>query len=194
MPGGSGSGSNPSAQDPFVCSRCARTGPTCCRLLPGQEEFCFPVSLEEKARIREVAADKGGFELQANSEAFLQHVARLFPGEEAEVRALFHPRKEHIRLAVDADGACRFLGASGCRLPREVRPYYCRLFPFWVAEGGVTAFDSPTCLARQESVSIRRLLAALGARASEVKDLYGRLRLLWGLPPAKGLKPVKKGF
>lgn len=180
--------------DPTVCKRCALQGPTCCRLEPGQDEFCFPLSQKEKERIQDFQPDAGGFALQENTEGFLVHVQRLFPDEQDFIRELFPPRKFHFRLAVDDKGACRFLGSAGCRIPQELRPYYCRLFPFWVVNGTISVFDAVSCLARREAVHLLRLYDIFGLNAAQVRDLMGRLRLAWGLPPTSGMKPVKRSF
>lgn len=180
--------------DPGVCARCAAQGPTCCHLAPGHEEFCFPVSDMEKNRILEVMSCRGGFVLEKNSEAFVDNVRRLFPGEENVVRELFPESQSHYRLAIGKDGACRFLGASGCSIPREIRPYYCRLFPFWMVGNEVIIFDSESCLARREARTLKRMLDNIGITRADVRDLFGRLRLAWNLPPARGMSTVKKGF
>ena len=67
--------------DPHVCARCAASGPTCCTLTPGQEEFCFPLSEIERHRILEAGAGKGFFAQEANTSAFLDNLRKLFPGE-----------------------------------------------------------------------------------------------------------------
>lgn len=180
--------------DSDVCRRCSLQGPTCCRIAPGQEEFCFPLSQTEKERIQEHVPHTGGFELQDNTEAFIDHVCRLFPGEEEEVRKLFPAGKQHFRLAIDSMGACRFLGPEGCEVPKKARPYYCRLFPFWMVDCEVIFFDSPICLVRREERTLTRMLNALDTNKATAKDLYGRLRLVWGLPPRRGACAVKKGF
>lgn len=186
--------SAPLSSDPEVCRRCARQGPTCCTLSPGQEEFCFPLSLKEKERMQELKPDTGGFALQDNGKDFADSMARLFPGEETLVRELFPKHRQHFRLAVAENGDCRFLGASGCVLPAEARPYYCRLYPFWMANERITYFDSPRCLARRESRGLNGLIEALGATAATIRDLHGRLRLAWGFPPRPGMPAVTKGF
>lgn len=180
--------------DSDICRRCSLVGPTCCRIATGQEDFCFPLSQTEKERIQEHVPHTGGFAISPNSKAFIDYACRLFPGEEDAIRALFPEGKEHFRLAVDTLGACRFLGPEGCEIPQEVRPYYCRLFPFWMVECEVIFFDSPTCLARREEKSLNRMLRSLDMTRAAVTDLYGRLRLVWGLPPTKGACKVKKGF
>ncbi|MFW5836638.1 MAG: zinc/iron-chelating domain-containing protein, partial [Desulfovibrionaceae bacterium] len=90
--------------NPDICTRCAATGPTCCRLHPGGEELLFPISELEKHRIQEVLPDTGGFVQLPNSKAFLDNMARLFPKEKDLLTVLFHPRKHHCSLATDATG------------------------------------------------------------------------------------------
>lgn len=180
--------------DPHVCARCAAQGPTCCRLTPGQEEVCFPVSIEEKNRIQDILPHTGGFELQQTTAAFVDNVVRLFPDEREFVKKVFPVGKDHFRLAVDRTGKCRFLGASGCVLPHEVRPYYCRIFPFWYHSGKLIVFDFPGCLAVKEARGTGALLKSLDTNVTRIKDLVARLRLVWGLSPEIGLPKVKKGF
>lgn len=173
--------------DPHVCARCARKGPTCCQLEPGNEEFCFPLSEMERDRIlQHLAGDEGAFAQQANTKGFVENLYKLFPGEREAVDRLFPRTKFHIRLAVDQEGRCRLLGSQGCRLPREIRPYYCRLFPFWFA-GGLSVFTSSRCLVQREARTPRRMLALIGETEKRLKELYGRLRLAWGLAPRRGM-------
>ena len=180
-----------SASDAPVCARCAAAGPTCCSLPPGQEEVCFPVSEMERARI--VEADGlavGGFVHQANTEAFLAQMGRLFPRDRKILSTIFPPGGDHLRLAVDPKGNCVFLRADGCRLPRDARPYYCRLFPFWLSGGTVTAFAATGCLVHREGRAVSRMLALLAYGEAGVRELHGRLRLAWGLPPKEGMPRV----
>ncbi|WP_243546912.1 YkgJ family cysteine cluster protein [Pseudodesulfovibrio tunisiensis] len=180
--------------DPDVCARCAGQGPTCCRISPGNEEHCFPISPREKERIREAVPFTGGFVPEPNSAAFRNNLCNLFPGEGRVLAELFPDDDEHYRLALDSTGACRFLGPAGCEIPVEVRPYFCRIFPFWVVGDTVTFFDSPFCLARREGRNLGPMLDLFGLTRARVRDLYGRLRLVWGLPPAKGMRKVTKTF
>lgn len=172
--------------DPHVCARCAATGPTCCVLTPGQEEFCFPLSEIERHRILETGAGKGFFAQEPNSSAFLDNLRKLFPGEEERLEQLFPARGFHHRLATGPDGRCMLLGPRGCTLPREARPYYCRLFPLWPERGEVMVFGAGRCLARQEARGLLPLLRLLGESETNLRHLHGRLRLAWGLTPRDG--------
>ncbi len=171
-----------------ICSRCAAAGPTCCELSPGQEELCFPISEMERHRIVEhVGLTRGAFTPEPNSHAFLANLRRLFPRERQALEALFPETGRHLRLSVTPAGRCVFLRATGCRLPRAARPYYCRLFPFWVAGGRVTAFAAAQCLVHRQGRTVPGMLALLLATEAGVRELHGRLRLAWGLPPQEGM-------
>ena len=184
-------GNTPPPADPAICARCATAGPTCCELTPGHEDQCFPVSEMERARIVE-ATDLalGALTPQANTAAFLASMHRLFPRERAEVDALFPASGRHLRLSVTASGRCVFLRAEGCGLPRAARPYYCRLFPFWMASGRVSAFAATGCLVHRQGRTVAGMLALLDMTEARVRHLHGRLRLAWGLPPREGMPVV----
>lgn len=126
------------------------------------------------------------FQSQENTPDFLDNLCRLFPGEEEEVRALFPQRGIHDRLAVtdNASGSlsCRLLGPEGCTLPRDARPLYCRLFPFWVRGGSVLYFDFQDCQAVRERRGPGQMYQALGMDEGEARELYAALRQAWGLP------------
>ena len=103
--------------DPHVCKRCTDRGPTCCRLEPGEEKVCFPVSEMERDRILESFPDKGAFVQEANNKPFVDNLKRLFPKEKKLFDELFPEVKFHLRLATRPDGTCVFLGPEGCVLP-----------------------------------------------------------------------------
>lgn len=170
--------------DPFVCARCGAKGPTCCELTPGTEEVCFPVSEYERERILECVPDSGSFALQVNTPIFIENMLRLFPGQRRTVKELFPPGGAHYRLEVDSGGTCLFLGSEGCILPKEVRPLYCRIFPFWTDESGrITLLEVENCLAQRENKTPGKLFKALGVTQAEVRELHSSLRIAWGFAP-----------
>jgi Fe-S-cluster containining protein len=42
-------------------------------------------------------------------------------------------------------GDCHFLTPAGCRLPMEVRPVVCRLYPYGYTEQGLTGIEDDYC-------------------------------------------------
>lgn len=173
------------AVNPHVCARCAEERGTCCSLTPGDEEHCFPLSRPEWERMLDYCQHVGGFAESPNSPLFLANMRALFPGEEREIERLFPGHAWHMRLAVNSRGDCLFLGSEGCRLPREVRPWYCRIFPFWVRGGQVTMFAVPGCQAYMEARRAPAALPLYGLTDKDILLLYGQLRLAWGLPPER---------
>lgn len=171
----------PSVSDAEVCARCARGSGTCCTLSPGQEEFCFPLSAAERAAMEAAGAGPECFHRQENTPGFVDNLCRLFPGEDEALRALFPPGESHDRLGLTDTLACRLLGPGGCALSREARPYYCRLFPFWVRGGAVLYFDFQQCLAVRERRGSGQMYTALGMGEGDARELYACLRQAWGL-------------
>lgn len=181
------------ATDPEICASCAKTGPTCCQLKPGQEEYCFPLSEMERDRILDCSQSwKGAFARESNTENFVDNLRKLFPADRRAVREIFSLTKHHIRLATRSDGSCMLLGKSGCLLPVEARPYYCRLFPLWVVGKKITMFNPSRCKAREASSDTSKILTLLGMSRSKIYELHGRLRLAWGLPPREGMPFIER--
>jgi len=168
-------------RDADDCRRCAEVSGTCCCLTPGNEEFCFPLSTLERAAMEAAGADTAKFFAQSNTPGFVDNLCRLFPGEDVRLRGMFPAEGLHDRLALAPSGACLLLGPEGCRLPREARPLYCRLFPFWVRNGRQMYFEFKDCQALRESQGGAGLLRRLGMTEKDVLDLYHRLRRAWGL-------------
>lgn len=171
------------AEDPHICSRCAQVHTTCCFVTPGNEEHCFPLSESEWKRIIEYCDNTGGFAEQRNSPSFLDTMKRLFPHDSTALAREFPAHGTHRTLASRENGVCYFLTEAGCRLPRDVRPWYCRLYPFWIRSGMLTMFTSTDCLVCRESINIPEALAFVDMSQKEVRRIFGQLRIAWGLDP-----------
>lgn len=169
--------------DPGVCARCAAVGTTCCHVPVGSEEYCFPLSTSEWERIVSYCAEEGGFAEEPNTTPFVDTLKRLFPRDCKKLDALFPEHGTHMRLGSRPDGHCMFLTSQGCRLPREVRPWYCLLFPFWVRGSMLTMFTAAGCLICRETGTVKEALDLLDMSDKDVRTIFGRLRLAWGLDP-----------
>lgn len=173
------------AADAPVCARCAAAGPTCCHARPDEIAYCFPLSDSEERRIRAFDPDLVCPE-EANSLAFLDCMTSLFPDMRGRIPKIFPNGEGHKRLPVTSDGYCVYLGPRGCVLPREIRPWYCLVFPFWVQNDAIIAMRSPDCLARKKIFGLKALMEAFGVTPEYVRHNCARLREAWGLDaPAK---------
>ncbi len=165
--------------DPAVCARCHRGGGGCCRRGKDEAGWAFGLS---RVELETLAA--------ASSLDPKRFATPLPPGEalppEAEslapALASSLLRGGRWRLRADHSGACVFLGAAGCRLPRPARPLFCRLYPFLFGAGGVLlVVASSECLAwRRARGHPRALMRLLGTTRAELRALYQRLVALAG--------------
>jgi len=176
---------SPSLPEPEACARCAARFPTCCRVKTENVECCFPLSGLEQATIKAYAGSGAVMARQENTPLFLRSMRDLFPDERALITASFPPGDAHWRLALTRDGACVFLHPDGCALPREARPAYCRIFPFWVRGREIMHFSLRECQAQREQRGRPSLQRCFGMSDADVLELYATLRRGWGLP----LKP-----
>ena len=176
--------------DPAICALCAQKGTTCCYIAPENAELCFPLSKQEENRLRAHSKEELFLNKAPNSEAFLNVMRSLFPGEDAVITRLFPPSKSHPTLRADKNGYCLYLGPKGCTLPRGSRPWFCKIFPFWVSDGEITGFSAEYCLAARQTITVRGMLKKLGQNEAQIMDTYNRLRLDWGFVPlVPGIKP-----
>ena len=171
------------AGDPGICAACAKAGSTCCYIAPDGSELCFPLSRPEAARLRRQVGSALRLGEAPNSREFLETMYNLFPGESEVVNKIFPAGKKHLTLAVDERGFCVHLGKNGCALPRNVRPWFCRIFPFWIERGNLTGFAAPYCLASRQILTVQGLLRKMGQSESDVLEIYNCLRRDWGFVP-----------
>ena len=75
---------------------------------------------------------------------------------------------------------CTFLGEAGCRLPEDVRPLVCRIYPFSFTEDGLDGEDPeycPTSVLAPGGKNMSRVLGMSRAAAEVLrKQLYVELR------------------
>lgn len=147
-----------------LCVRCAQTQRTCCQIC---EIYITPGDLER------IAADTGEsdfyeYRRPANLEYLDQSDDPLWAA------CVFRPDGTRRVLRRSESEGCLFLGTGGCRLPLEVRPLVCRLYPFEYTEQGLQSVNGTMCpiqlLAPGET-----LLQSLGMDAETAEEWRRRL-------------------
>lgn len=118
---------------------------------------------------------------ELNVPEFINCMHELFPGEKKRINTLFPGKGRHFTLRIRTDGSCIFLGKDGCRLPRPVRPWYCRIFPAWVVGESLTLFLLQDCLISHRAKGPMDGVRMLGATPAHIRALYVRLRKDWGI-------------
>jgi uncharacterized protein len=115
------------AEEEFLCIRCSRHMKTCCQTCevyatPGDvERIAAHTGLSDFHEVRE--AGKASYLEQDDDPAWTQFV--------------FHGGTSRRILKKQENGDCLFLGLHGCRLPLEVRPLICRIYPYSYNEHGI---------------------------------------------------------
>src|SRR5579864_8093717 len=110
----------------FLCVRCARQGKTCCQSC---EVYATP------ADVRRIAAHTGQQDFTefrpADDPIYVNHA-----DDPTWMKYVFQADGTRRVLKREAEGDCTFLGPHGCRLPLEVRPLVCRIYPYDFTEAG----------------------------------------------------------
>ena len=82
-------------------------------------------------------------------------------------------------VSVDAPSIGRRIASA---LPRQARPLYCRIYPFWFKAGRQLYFEFPRCQAQLEAGGGTGLLRRLGMTSEGVRHTYQELCRAWNLP------------
>ncbi len=181
----------------IICRECSRADGGCCRS-PEPEAPGFPLSPAEVDRLAIYAplADrppgKGTIEqisleratmTSPNSPEFLEALEALLPRHKQDIAALFPADGVYRKLRTMPSGDCVFRGEAGCRLPREVRPWYCNLFPMWVRGEAVMLMNPDDCRLCREARSPASAMRLLDMTASDVRRLFAGILREWNLKP-----------
>lgn len=114
-------------EEEFICVRCARHMKTCCQI---SEVYVSP---GDEQRIREHTGETGFSEFRpAEHPSYLDE-----DGDKTWMATVFREDGTRRIMKRRANGDCTFLGEAGCRLPLEVRPLICRLYPFDYDDHGI---------------------------------------------------------
>ncbi len=110
-----------------LCSRCAQRGKTCCQIC---EIYVTPGDVQ---RIGAFVGHFAFFEFREPADP-----RYLDQDDDPEwARCVFRPDGSRRVLRRSSTGDCVFLGPMGCRLPWEVRPLVCRLYPVEYTASGL---------------------------------------------------------
>lgn len=178
-----------SLSDPDICAECAKSEETSCCYHSIMDDIVAPLSESERQYILSAVPWAGGIDFavaEKNSSAFIAQIKKLFSNlDEDVVEHAFPEGGWHYRLAVNGKGKCVLLGASGCLLPRQARPLFCKLFPFWFTGQQLQVFGYEGCLALQTVETVPDLCTAMRKKPEQLSQLYSRLRQAWGLARSK---------
>jgi Fe-S-cluster containining protein len=123
------------------------------------------------------------FESKNNSTFYIRQMLNLFPAMEKSVFEAFPETKKHFELKT-LNNACILLGANGCMLPTDVRPHFCRIYPFWFFEDESQIFQDSECLALQNCETVSEVFLSLGTNPEMLQQIHSQICQDWGLSPS----------
>lgn len=170
-----------SANDNYICLKCSRVNPTCCVLAPGRKQSFFPLSDPEIKIISAYLETDDFFVRQANDQDFIARLTRIIPRPRKLIYKSFPLDNAHSRLKTDHKGQCVLLTSQGCLLPAEIRPVYCRLYPFWFKNDKLTWLKDSLCLAQDQTDNLRDLIRLFGINPLRLKQDFDLMLYNLGL-------------
>jgi uncharacterized protein len=171
-----------SVEPGVVCARCPKAlGRSCCELAPGSDQKLATLTTADMLRIRDhIRRSVDAFaEVEWLSEEAAREYTKVWPLYDGYFR--HGPARWTLRAM---NGACVFHSAStGCRLPAQVRPVACKLYPFsptFVEDSPavqpVTGDEHGRCLAVEEAASTDEVMKAFGLTPETLDALKQTLR------------------
>lgn len=169
-----------------ICKKCFLNNTSCCTLKSGNGEKMMipPVSNPEIERIIDFLGVKDKetiFNAKPNSTFYVRQMLNLFPGMEDAVYKKFPEHERHFELKTKHT-SCILLGPDGCVLPKEIRPHFCRIYPFWFFDQEPHIFQDSDCLALAGCKTIAEVFLALGTNPEALEQIHSRIFQDWELP------------
>ncbi len=152
-----------------ICSQCSALGPTCCC-----KERDILVTVGDIERIEHFIGNSDFFEYRIP-------VDPAYLDQEDDPNWLGYTiRKDGTRRVLKhaSRGVCYFLAENGCRLPLDVRPLVCRLYPFSYTERGIAGIlsECPEYLLPSEETILDALHMSYDEALPWWDSLYTELR------------------
>lgn len=171
-----------------ICKKCFQNQTSCCTLKPDNPEKMMipPVSVPEISRI---LAHINGTRIddivspKPNSAFYAKQMVNLFPDMKDDIYDRFPIDNYHYELKTNGN-SCALLGKQGCMLPKDLRPHFCRIYPFWFFDEEPLLFQDSECLALKSCNTMTEAFLALGTTPDQLKQIHNQICQDWDLQPA----------
>ncbi|MDK2921091.1 MAG: hypothetical protein PWR24_648 [Desulfonauticus sp.] len=156
----------------YICKKCSQLYPTCCTL-NDEQNIIFPLSNLEIEQIKKETKEEFFF-LEKVTTEFLNNLKKIFP-EDKKIFSFFKEKKSYFRLNI-VNKKCIFLTSKGCSLKVKNRPFFCRIYPFWVINRKIVFFKDNNCFAQKKSNQVKELLKIFDYEPEYIFQLYGNYK------------------
>ncbi len=151
-----------------ICGQCHIIGNGCCFLRRNDEKFMFGLTFDEIVKIQIYS------KFEQYQIVTTDNVEKNFSLEMQKFDEIFENTfvgNKRFKLR-SAGGMCIFLTENGCKLPVNMRPFYCRLYPFWVVNDEVILIGAPFCEAMKYQKNLPLLMQKIETDSSQIKKDY----------------------
>lgn len=156
----------------YICSKCAKIYPTCCKI-NNKQDLLFPLTKKEIDILKKKYPRDDFFCKEKITAGFLINLKKIFP-EEKKIFYFFREKNFYFRLSL-IDNRCFFLKEDGCELETNIRPFFCRIYPFWIVNNKISIFKDKQCLA-QKNNDIKELLKIFNYQIEQIFYLFNEYK------------------
>ena len=133
-----------------ICELCHKKGNGCCYFIPTGENQQIGLFIDDIKKIETfLNIDMDNFiTIKEVSQKFIEF---LYSTTSPLLDMIFYKNRAYLLKTVEHK--CIFLSDDGCKLPIDIRPLYCRVYPFWASPDfkNIFVLSSYDCLAQSHS-------------------------------------------
>jgi Fe-S-cluster containining protein len=159
----------------YICQECHETKYGCCNFTGEPNSIEIGISIPEAIIIQKATklSISDFLERDTINPLLVDSIARSI---HPNFKQIFY---KNIRYKLKTvDNKCIFLTDQGCQLPRNIRPHYCNLYPFWLMpdEDRLQVLINPDCLAQTRALNIVELLKLFGINRNDIINEFYALQ------------------
>ena len=160
-----------------ICARCHKMGLGCCFFKETANNIQIGIFYDDILKIEGfIGQDKNHFIVR---EEISNNIRESLSKKAHPVFDKIYHKNSSFKLKV-VDGQCIFLADSGCKLPEDKRPLYCRIYPFWLSFDNrhINVLSSYDCLAQKKStLSWAVVNQHFGYSEEYIRELFREIEL-----------------
>ena len=133
-----------------ICAECHRLGNGCCSLTDTEGKFQIGIFAEDIYRIEMHTSFRRNYFVVKDK--VTDEILDFLSNTNYSLFNNIFYNNNRLKLQT-INGNCIFLKENGCCLSTNVRPLYCRVYPFWPSKNyqNIYILSSNDCLAQEES-------------------------------------------
>ena len=158
-----------------TCVACHESGRGCCFLTDNNTDYQIGISQYDIVKIKTYINQCEGYFIvkEVVTDEFRESLSK-------NIHPIFDKIfNNNVALRLKTmNGKCIFLKDDGCQLPNDIRPLYCKIYPFWLSADNkhIIVLSSFDCLAQRKStLSWQVVNENFGYTEEYIRELFYKL-------------------